>query len=57
MISPNPMVNAGVVVGLVQVAVTPLFAAAVETDVTVPPNPLEEREFPDMSRPAPRTIS
>ena len=36
-IAPNPMVNAGVVVGLVHVAVTPLLAAAVETFVTVPP--------------------
>lgn len=35
-IAPNPIVNAGVVVPLAQVAVTPLFAAAVETEVTVP---------------------
>ena len=36
-IAPKPMVKAGVVVAFAQVAVTPLPAAAVETDVTVPP--------------------
>ena len=35
-IAPNPMVRAGVVVAVAQVAVTPLLAAAVETEVTVP---------------------
>ena len=35
-IAPNPIVRAGVVVGLAQVAVTPLLAAAVDTEVTVP---------------------
>ena len=35
-IAPNPIVNAGVVVAVAQVAVTPLFATAVETEVTVP---------------------
>ena len=34
--APNPMVRAGVGVAIDQVAVTPLFAAAVETEVTVP---------------------
>ena len=35
-IAPNPIVKAGVVVAVAQVAVTPLLAAAVETEVTVP---------------------
>lgn len=34
--APSPIVNLGVVVVLVQVAVTPLLAAAVSTEVTVP---------------------
>ena len=34
--APSPMVSAGVVVAVAQVAVTPLLAAAVETEVTVP---------------------
>lgn len=34
--APNPIVNAGVVVAVAHVAVTPLLAAAVETEVTVP---------------------
>ena len=34
--APRPIVRAGVVVAVAQVAVTPLLAAAVETDVTVP---------------------
>ena len=33
---PSPMVRAGVLVAVAQVAVTPLLAAAVETEVTVP---------------------
>jgi hypothetical protein len=33
---PNPIVKAGVVVAVAHVAVTPLLAAAVETEVTVP---------------------
>ena len=36
-IAPNPIVKAGVGDDIDQVAVTPLFAAAVDTDVTVPP--------------------
>ena len=35
---PSPMVSAGVLVAVAQVAVTPLLAAAVETEVTVPVN-------------------
>ena len=35
-ILPKPIVNAGVVVAVAQVAVIPLLAAAVETEVTVP---------------------
>jgi hypothetical protein len=35
-IAPNPIVKAGVVVDVAHVAVTPLLAAAVDTDVTVP---------------------
>ena len=35
-IAPNPIVKAGVLVAVAQVAVTPLLAAAVETEVTVP---------------------
>lgn len=34
--APNPIVKAGVVVAVAQVAVTPLLAVAVETEVTVP---------------------
>jgi hypothetical protein len=34
--APNPIVKAGVVVAVAQVAVTPLLAAAVDTEVTVP---------------------
>jgi len=34
--APNPIVKAGVVVAVAHVAVTPLLAAAVETEVTVP---------------------
>ena len=35
-IAPNPIVKAGVVVLVAQVAVTPLLAAAVDTELTVP---------------------
>ena len=35
-IAPSPIVKAGVVVAVAQVAVTPSLAAAVETEVTVP---------------------
>ena len=37
MIAPKPIVNAGVGEAIDQVAVTPLLADAVETEVTVPP--------------------
>ena len=40
MIAPKPIVNAGVGDAIDQVAVTPLLAAAVETEVTVPVPPL-----------------
>jgi hypothetical protein len=35
-IAPKPMVSAGAGEGMLQLAVTPLFAAAVDTEVTVP---------------------
>jgi hypothetical protein len=54
-IAPSPIVRAGVVVAVAQVAVTPLLAAAVETEVTVPfvgvdqvgaPDPAEVKTCP-----------
>lgn len=56
-IAPSPIVNRGVVVVLVQVAVTPLLAAAVSTLVTVPPEPVADSVVPVMAKPLPRLIS
>jgi hypothetical protein len=44
--SPNPIVNAGVVVAVAHVAVTPLLAAAVDTEVTVPEEAVDQVGIP-----------